>query len=72
MGRPLQDVSSIAQLLHECHVDLSLLVAPKAFLSLPLGTVKPAGWLYDQVRVGGLTHTLISHHLDSWSFKPMG
>ena len=31
-------------------IDCSSLVAPKAFLSLPLGTVKPAGWLYGEVR----------------------
>ena len=30
--------------------DLDYLVAPKAFLSIPLGQVKPAGWLHDQVR----------------------
>jgi hypothetical protein len=26
-------------------------VAPKAFNSLPLGAVKPVGWLYDQVSI---------------------
>ncbi|ESK92519.1 hypothetical protein Moror_4441 [Moniliophthora roreri MCA 2997] len=26
-------------------------LAPKAFLTLPLGTVRPAGWLYDQLQV---------------------
>lgn len=27
------------------------IVAPKAFLNLPLGAVKPTGWLYDQLQV---------------------
>ena len=42
------------------------IVVPKAFLSLPLGTVKPSGWLYDQVRLlnaplrlGRIPHALI-------------
>jgi hypothetical protein len=41
-------------------------VAPKAFLSLPLGAIKPAGWLHDQlaVQVAGLA----GHEMEFYNY----
>ncbi|KII87289.1 hypothetical protein PLICRDRAFT_250880 [Plicaturopsis crispa FD-325 SS-3] len=41
-------------------------LAPKKYLSLPLGDVKPAGWLHDQLMVQ--TNGLAGHEMDFYNY----
>lgn len=40
------------------------IVAPKAYISLPLGVIKPSGWLYNQVGLNSiLSQVIVLNHV---------
>jgi hypothetical protein len=51
--------SMASRRVYHVSTDVSSLVAPKAFNYLPLGEIKPTGWLYNQVGVDHFERTRI-------------